>query len=669
VRSRPLLGSLILLCLIWGPPLPLAAQTPPPAWNPVPPEELALTDNPAQPGAHAMILYREVHTDDAKAFENVYFRIKIFTDEGKKHADIEIPYVEKQLTIENIRARTVRPDGTSIEFQSAVFDRVVAKSKKVRVLVKAFTLPEVQAGSIIEYAYTIRWKRESLDFLKGPLPFFLGVATIPTATWVLPHELHTRKAKFSIRPVVRNRLQWSARLPTGQSSPVDGPDGTVVMEAQNVPGFQEEEYAPPEDSLKGRVEFYYLIGFVASVEGFWSQYGRQRSTGVEAFIGDSKMVKREVAALVSPSDSPEAKLRKMYARAQKIRYISYEPFRTEKEEKKEKLEDNKNVDDVLKRGYGYANEINYLFAAMARAAGYSAQIVYVTARNSQFFERNRLNTAQLNAIVVAVRVDAETWYFDPATRFCPYRFLPWAESDTSGVRIEPTGGILVDTPSMKSSDAITERKAQLRLQDDGSLKGRLQLIFHGQEALSRRLEIYDEDEAGRRKELEDQVKRWLPAGAVVENVTVAHLLDSERPLRVECDVTIPNLTVGTQRRLLVSPAVFHSTRRNPFEYARRVHPLYFGFPFEEADEITIELPKGYRVEFTPRARSEDLEAVSFEAKSEADSSQVRFERRLVVRSAYFSVPSYSGLRAFYSRVRLADAEFMVLQRVETAQKD
>ena len=58
-------------------------------WLPVPPADLALKDNPAQPGADAMILYRRSRVDAKRAdidedFDEEYFRVKVFTARGAK---------------------------------------------------------------------------------------------------------------------------------------------------------------------------------------------------------------------------------------------------------------------------------------------------------------------------------------------------------------------------------------------------------------------------------------------------------------------------------------------------------------------------------------------------------------------------------------------------------
>ena len=63
-------------------------------WLPIPPADLALKDNPADPGASAMILYRdgEVVSQDFSIHE--YVRIKIFTQEGIKEGDVKLPFAE-----------------------------------------------------------------------------------------------------------------------------------------------------------------------------------------------------------------------------------------------------------------------------------------------------------------------------------------------------------------------------------------------------------------------------------------------------------------------------------------------------------------------------------------------------------------------------------------------
>ncbi|HSY93631.1 MAG TPA: DUF3857 domain-containing protein, partial [Candidatus Binatus sp.] len=115
-----------------------------------------MTSEPKAPGAPAIILFHQVDRDDRgqTAHEDVYFRIKILTEEGRKYADVEIPFWKDQGNVINIHARTIKPDGTIINFSGKAFDKSIIKARGVKYLAKTFTMPDVQPGAILEYYYT-----------------------------------------------------------------------------------------------------------------------------------------------------------------------------------------------------------------------------------------------------------------------------------------------------------------------------------------------------------------------------------------------------------------------------------------------------------------------------------------------------------------------------------
>jgi Domain of Unknown Function with PDB structure (DUF3857) len=171
------------------------------AWPPVSKEELELKDNPLSPGETAMILYREIQTDSAKSLETHFTRVKIFKEDGKKYANIEIPYLEKELEVQNIQGRIIKPDGQTIDFGGAVYDRIVAKTKRFKINVKSFTFPDVQLGSIIEYSYQLHRHRGVPDVFKRPQDYMIAVAlAYPAAQWTIQRDLFVRRTHFIFRP-------------------------------------------------------------------------------------------------------------------------------------------------------------------------------------------------------------------------------------------------------------------------------------------------------------------------------------------------------------------------------------------------------------------------------------------------------------------------------------
>ena len=123
-------------------------------FQPVSPDEVRMTSEPQAPGAPAILLFRQVDRDDngRTSHEDNYFRIKILTEEGRKYADVEIPFSKDIGSIVNIKGRTIKPDGSIVNFDGKIFDKSIVKAKGVKYMAKAFTLPDVQVGGIIEYS-------------------------------------------------------------------------------------------------------------------------------------------------------------------------------------------------------------------------------------------------------------------------------------------------------------------------------------------------------------------------------------------------------------------------------------------------------------------------------------------------------------------------------------
>jgi transglutaminase-like putative cysteine protease len=556
---------------------PAAAQEPP---NPpaLPAQELELKDNPAAPGSAAMILCYAVDTDNTNSSETQSLRIKVFREEGRKFANVEIPYYDKANRVEEIRARTIGPDGKVSEFAEQIYDREILKARRIRVDAKVFTLPNVQVGSIIEASYRLRYKEKVPDVFRHLEGYLIKEGyTYPAAEWEIQRDLFVRHGHFTLHEAKGTTIRdFYVALPNGVS-PKKTNDGTVRLDIDDVPAYEQEEYSPPEENLKIRANLYYAVGFF-SVDGYWVDLAKRQAEELDKFIRNSKAIKREAARLTKPGDPDETKLREIYARVQQIRAVSYEPDKTGKEMKRENLKENNSAKDVLNHGYAYANEINLLFVALARAAGFDATPLAVSSRKQAFFMKGYPNERQLNAMVVAARSGIRLVYLDPAARFCPYGLLPWGETDAGGILHSGVRPQVGSTPSSDSADAVVRQEANLKLNNDGDLSGNVAVVYFGQEALSVRLDGLREDEAERRKELEESLRDRLPQGATVILLNVEGWEESQGPLKAEFEVEIPNFAILAGKRSILPLSVFHSREKNPFSTTHRTHPIYFGYP-------------------------------------------------------------------------------------------
>lgn len=434
-----------------------------------------------------------------------------------------------------------------------------------------------------------------------------------------------------------------------------------------MPAFVEEEYSPPSDEMKYRVRFYYERADIRTPEDFWRQESQEWSGSVGKFISRSSYVDEQTRQLTAAADSTDKKLRALYARVQQIGNLTYQHERTAAEQKTINLKENKNVDDVLRQNAGTHNQLTRLFAAMARSAGVDARVVRVATRDETFFSDKLLDFNQLNSEVALVTVDGKDLYLDPGTRFCPYGLLEWRRTGVRGLVNSGSQTKFVTTSSPDLKNAVTQRIAAVNLFEDGTVRGKVRLVFSGQEALVRRLQQSENDEAGRTKDMEDELRRMLPSASVVHLDEAKGWDGVEEPLSVLFSVTVPGYASTTGKRLLLSSSLFEMNAKPPFMHEKRVNPVYFEYPYRVVDQVTITVPVSLQVESLPKRRKVNEDFAGYVSECQADGQKLVFRRQVDVGGLLFPVDYYPHVKSFYEQVKSSDDETAILRVSTVAQ--
>ena len=291
-------------------------------WPPIPPADLVLADNPVEPGSSAMILLKRDFRDDIKGTIDVYRRIKVLNAAGREHANLEIPFLRGRQEVQDFAGRVTQPDGQTIEFRGPIYDKTILRARKVRMLAKTLTLPEVQAGSIIEYRYRVKSKG-----------FFPG-----DQLWIVQEALFVRQAHLSWRhdPEGLSSGNFLPRgLPPG-SGFRRGENGLYSSILKGIPAFNIEPYMPPQQVVVMRYQNTGRLRFTAfdPIDPI-----EQVQEAVNEFIGKPKKLDPIVNTLVSKNDPGEDQLQSLYSAVQGLRNLSYEEEFSKKERKQEQLKD------------------------------------------------------------------------------------------------------------------------------------------------------------------------------------------------------------------------------------------------------------------------------------------------------------------------------------------
>jgi hypothetical protein len=637
-------------------------------WLPITPEELKMTSIAQQPGAPAVVLYNEEIDDDLKHSQTIYTRVKILTEAGKKYGDVEIPYDSKYLEINSIKGRTIQPDGTISNFEGKPFDRVLMKGEGVKWKVKAFAVPNVEVGSIVEYRFV---RDYDTQWLLAP-------------TWVLQGELFRVKQHLLFIPTYRDVMlrheevgsgvSWNNLLPPGvapraehgirrTTGLVSRDSTTIELTLNNTPAFVDEPYMPAANLLRYHVNFYYDT-HRGNASRFWNEEGKYWSKEVEDFIRKRAGLAEAVRATVAPSDTKEQKARKIYAFVQSLQNLDYTTKRSEQEMKALGLKNARGVENVLRQKMGDGEDLARLYVAMAREAGLEASMMRVAKRENWIFDENYLSFDQLNHEIVIVKLDAGEVKLDPGVRYCPFGLLYWKHSDTRGLRQNAKGAEIAPVMSGEYTDGWLRRDANFKLGLDGRLEGSLQVTYKGQRALSQRLEYWKTDDAGKKKALEDEVKAWLPANA---EVTLANQpeWESEGDLVAEFQVSTPAASSAGHRYLLPLDIIqLNSSPR--FTHAERTWPITFNYPYRTTDHLHLVLPPGMEVESIPAAVSEKLEYAVYNMKLASKGNEIEVLRDVAMAGSAFQTDRYVELKTFYDKVKAGDSLQAVLKGAANA---
>jgi hypothetical protein len=371
-------------------------------------------------------------------------------------------------------------------------------------------------------------------------------------------------------------------------------------------------------------------------------------------------MEKALAQIIDAGDDPETRLRKIYARVQRLRNTSFESARTEQEEQRDPEKEAKNVADVWDHGYGSGVQLTWLFMALARAAGIPAEPVMVPSRDQTFFEPRLMNANQLNTNVVRIKLDGKDTFFDPGTVFAPFATLPWSETAVRCLALDKAGGTWITSPLPVASEARVERKAVLKLSPDGDLDGVLTVTYSGAEALWRRTSERNEDATERKRMLEEETKGWIVTGSEVALTNEPSWDASEPTLVAEFTVRVPGWAAAAGHRRLMPSGLFVGGEVHTFEHAAREHPLYFRWPFESVDDISIALPAGWQVDDLPKPLTEDRDALKYTANIDANAAELRLRRDLTINVLLVPAKFYPTVRDFYQAVRAADERQIVL---------
>ena len=106
---------------------------------------------------------------------------------------------------------------------------------------------------------------------------------------------------------------------------------------------------------------------------------------------------------------------------------------------------------------------------------------------------------------------------------------------------------------------------------------------------------------------------------------------------------------------------FTSPEASAFRASTRVNGIYFSYPFERRDDVTLQLPAGYAVESLPKLPAVHEPAFVYTVTAAKQGNALHVARDLAVLGFYFDARYYPAIRDIFSMVKTGDDDQAVLE--------
>ena len=599
-------------------------------------------------------------------------RLKILKKAGYAYATVEVPLYHNDQDAErltNLRGFTyVRGADGKITKTKLDASGIFEEKRTDHLLVRKFTLPQVQEGAVIEYAYTVTSS------------FFTNYQD-----WTFQHDIPTRWSEYRTSipqvyhyktlyqgylPLTTNEMSVGSvsllltdRLTSGLSAGMAAGDMSVSMTTEqhrwvlrDAPAFRPEIYMTTPDDYLARMTFE-LAGEqwpnqpYRDLSDSWTK--KNKLLLENEFFGQALSRANFLGPAVQPllAQYPEPAARAAAVRELVMKAMKYDGT------------NRYSATGPLKRSYelhrGTAADVNLLLIAALRQAGIEAVPLLLSTRAHGLVSQEYPLLEQFNYVVALVEQPGKPDLLLDATEpLLPAGLLPTRCLNKIGHTVPATGdGSCV---SLVPGQRYNHYQAvQLTLDAQGNLSGRVSEEHSGYSGLEAREKLQQLGEKKYMAELTSAHASWeVPSYKFSRQSEVAESLTLNYELRQ------PAATPGAAQEIYVSPLAAFGERRNPFQHPTRTYPVDVGMLQQESISLTLTLPPGYTAEL-PKAASlllPDKGGRYLYAATSPAPGVVQLTSRLTLDKPIYSASEYEALRELYRQMLAKQAEALVIKK-------
>ncbi len=620
----------------------LTAQKAPMKWGKVSGDELQLTTVEFDSSAAAVILcdYGQMFIYPADGLTlRRHVRLKILDESAKKEANIFIPYYHEGATekITSYNAQTINViDGKLKKIQLSKKDFFkVKKNDKWSEL--RFTFPDVKAGSILEYSYTI-----DTEYYTSPDP------------WYFQNDLPTLKSHYNA--TIGEGLNYRTMLQGRKLHQKYSEKPTHFWELTDLPAIKEEPFCPNISDYVEKISFQ-LSSYLSSTgyQDFmtsWKKvtYELYEDAGLTQYLNKNKDAKEIVAGIISEGDTDEEKIKKIH------KYVTNNYSWNRKYRKFPEIK----YKEFKEKKTGSSAVLNLYFTNLLQAADLKASPALVSTKQHGFVSRDITFYTQFNQLVSSVILDGKDILINATNPFRPYDLLDEEDLNREALVLNKKEPYWVDIIPPANTKNI--KLIAMEMPEPGILKYKYELNCKGYDAVDMREKLAEMDqniEAYFNKRLIKENTEYQ-----ISNSTSKNIKNLDKSTYISAEIMDKTSCIVNDDYIYISPFIDRNWEQNPFNEKNRYFPVDFYRPFEETYILNFSVPEGYEVVEFPEPANVATKGkkglMKLSSSLHDDNLQIRVN--FIIKDPLFMAYEYHLLKEIFDRYIEKRAEQIVLKR-------
>lgn len=502
-----------------------------------------------------------------------HVRIKILSDKGLDQANIHLPFAFDE-TIKNLTAQTYNLDASgNISVSKLEKKQVFEKKLNKRYFEYAFSLPEVKAGSIIEYKY----RQENVGLVD----------------WYFQDDIPVKYSRYRTNFPVEIELfsAPSCVLPYESGRETKGNRDIMFYAMSNIPALRDEPYISCTQDYLQKVEIrpqaintaMERVNLVRNWPGVIKGLLEDEDFGIQ--------LKREIPRTADL----DAELKKLTDPYQKMLAIHSYVRKNMEWNGYTSIWALDGVRSAWKDKKGTVGEINLILVNLLKDAGLSAAPILVSTKDNGRVSTMVAGINQFNKVMAYVTINEKVYVLDATEKYTPSGLIPLEVLASEGLVIEkPETFKWGWKPLWDNMHQIKDLiQVNAEINEKGEMKGNVMVLSYDYSRVQRLPVLKSGKDKLKEKFFTTDIAGFATDSFQVQNDDVDTL-----PLIQNANFSFPLSSSGEYKYFPVN--LFTGLEKNPFVADNRFSDIFFGANQAYQLNAQITIPEGYEFETLPK---------------------------------------------------------------------